>query len=117
MTDGTGGIGGTINANPKPTIANPTTFIFLNGNSGVTGSTAQNKSYTNANVGYGGGGGSVSFSYGSATGGSGGTGAYVEIIYNGGQIPNAYVLNYVLGSAGTGGANSGAPGGIKITWT
>lgn len=117
MSSGTGGIGGTINANPKPSIPDPTTFIFLNGNSGVTGSTAQNNSYTNANVGYGGGGGSVSLSYGSATGGSGGAGGYVQIIVNGGQIPNAYVLNYTLGAAGTGGANSGGPGGIKITWS
>jgi hypothetical protein len=112
MTNGVGGIGGTINANPKPTIANPTTFIFLNGSSGSTGSTSQNNSYSNANVGYGGGGGS-----GGGIGGSGGAGAYVEIIYNGGQIANAYVLNYVLGNAGTGGANSGGTGGIKVTWT
>jgi len=116
MTDGTGGSGGTINANPTPSIANPTTFIFLNGNSGVNGSTAQNNSATNANVGYGGGGASASTSYGSATGGSGGTGSYVEIIYNGGQITNGYLLNYILGAAGTGGGTSGGSGGIKITW-
>jgi hypothetical protein len=116
MTDGTGGIGGTINANPKPTIANPTTFIFLNGNSGVTGSTAQNKSYTNANVGYGGGGGSVSLSYGSATGGSGGSGAYAQIVYNGGQLAYNGALNYTLGNAGTGGGTAGGVGGILITW-
>jgi hypothetical protein len=117
MPNGSGGSGGTINADPKPSIANPKTFVFLNGNSGVSGSTAQNNSATNANVGYGGGGASASSSYGSATGGSGGSGAYVQIIYNGGQVPNAYVLNYVLGAAGSGGANSGGPGGIKITWT
>jgi hypothetical protein len=112
MTNGVGGSGGTINASPKPSIANPKTFVFLNGNSGVSGSTAQNNSYNNANVGYGGGGGT-----GGGTGGSGGSGAYVQIIYNGGQVPNAYVLNYTLGAAGSGGANSGGPGGIKITWT
>jgi hypothetical protein len=112
MSNGTGGIGGTISANPKPSIPDPTTFIFLNGNSGSTGSTSQNNSYNNANVGYGGGGGS-----GGGIGGSGGAGAYVQIIVNGGQIPNAYVLNYTLGAAGTGGANSGGPGGIKITWS
>jgi len=116
MSDGGGGSGGTINANPIPSIANPVAFINLNGNSGVTGSTAQNNSATNANVGYGGGGASASTSYGSATGGSGGSGAYVEIIYNGGQIPNGYSLNYTLGAAGIGGATSGASGGIKITW-
>jgi hypothetical protein len=116
MSDGNGGSGGTINANANPSIANPTTFVFLNGNSGITGSTAQNNSATNANVGYGGGGVSASTSYGSATGGSGGTGAYVEIIYNGGQIANGYSLNYTLGAAGTGGAIAGGNGGIKITW-
>ena len=116
MTDGVGGIGGTINANASPSIANPQTFVFLNGNSGVTGSATQNNSATNANVGYGGGGAAASTSYGSATGGSGGTGAYVEIIYNGGQVPYGFSLNYILGAAGTGGGTSGGSGGIKITW-
>jgi len=115
--DGTGGSGGTINANPNPSIANPITFIFLNGNSGVTGSAVQNNSATNANVGYGGNGNSVSLSYGSATGGSGGAGGYIKIVYGPGQIPSSTVLNYILGAAGTGGAISGGSGGIKITWT
>ena len=117
MSDGNGGSGGTINADPKPSIANPVSFVFLNGNSGVTGSTAQNNSATNANVGYGGGGASASSSYGSATGGSGGCGGYIKITYGPGQIPNSTVLSYILGSAGTGGATTGGPGGIKITWT
>ena len=116
MSDGTGGSGGTINANPKPSIADPTSFVFLNGNSGVTGSAAQNNSATNANVGYGGNGATASTSYGSATGGSGGTGAYVQIIYNGGQITYGSTLSYILGNAGTGGAVAGGTGGIKITW-
>jgi len=115
--DGTGGSGGTIGANPNPSIANPITFIFLNGNSGVTGSGVQNNSATNANVGYGGNGNSVSLSYGSATGGSGGAGGYVEIIYNGGQLAYGSSLAYILGAAGTGSGTAGGPGGIKITWS
>ena len=117
MSDGGGGSGGTINANPNPSIANPSSFVFLNGNSGINGSTAQNNSATNANVGYGGGGVSASTSYGSATGGSGGAGSYVKITYKGGAIPYGNVLSYIIGSAGTGGGINGAVGGIKITWT
>ena len=114
MTDGSGGSGGTIGANPSPSIANPTTFIFLNGNSGTNGSSAQNTSETNANVGIGGGGTGASNSYGSATGGSGGAGAYVKIVYNGGQIPKGNVIAYIIGAAGT---SNGTNGGIKITWS
>jgi len=117
MSNGGGGSGGTINANPSPSIANPVTFVNLNGNNGVNGSTAQNNSATNANVGYGGGGASASSSYGSATGGSGGTGGYVKITYGPGQIPYNTLIAYTLGAAGIGGATSGGPGGIKITWT
>lgn len=114
MTDGSGGSGGTIGANANPSIANPVSFVFLNGNSGITGSTAQNTSATNANVGIGGGGAGASNSYGSATGGSGGAGAYVKIVYNGGQIPQGNVIAYIIGAAGT---SNGTNGGIKITWS
>ena len=114
MSDGTGGSGGTINADPKPSIANPVSFVFLNGNSGVTGSTAQVYSQGNANVGIGGGGVSASTSYGSATGGSGGSGAYMKVTYNGGQIPNGNLIAYIIGNAGT---SNGTGGGIKITWS
>jgi len=117
MTDGTGGIGGTINSNPTPSIANPTSFIFLNGNSGLTGSAAQNNSATNANVGYGGGGVSATNQYGSATGGSGGAGAYIKITYGPGQVVYNSALSYILGANGIGGGNSGSTGGIKITWS
>jgi hypothetical protein len=117
MSDGNGGSGGTINADPKPNIANPIVFTFLNGNSGATGSTAQNNSIANANVGYGGAGSAVSTSYGSATGGSGGSGGYVKITYGPDIIPASTVLNYILGAAGSGGGTAGATGGIKITWT
>jgi hypothetical protein len=117
MSDGSGGSGGTIGANASPSIANPTSFVFLNGASGTSGSTAQNASATNANVGYGGNGASASTSYGSATGGSGGAGAYIKVVFGPGQIPNNTVLSYILGSAGTGGATNGGPGGIKITWS
>lgn len=114
MSDGTGGSGGTIAANPTPSIANPTTFIFLNGTSGASGSTAQTASQTGANVGIGGGGSSASNSYGSATGGAGGSGAYMKVTYNGGQIPYGNVLAYVIGAAGS---SNGTVGGIKITWS
>ena len=116
MTSGTGGIGGTINANASPSVVNPTTFIFLNGNSGLTGSTLQNNSATNANVGYGGGGATASTSYGSATGGSGGTGGYIKITYGPGQLVYGSSLDYIIGNAGVGGGVNGASGGIKITW-
>ena len=114
MSDGTGGSGGTIGANANPSIANPTSFVFLNGNSGSTGSTANTYSYSNANVGIGGGGVSASTSYGSATGGSGGSGAYMKVTYNGGQIPNGNLIAYIIGNAGT---SNGTGGGIKITWS
>ena len=114
MSDGSGGSGGTIGANPNPSIANPVSFTFLNGNSGVSGSTAQNNSATNANVGIGGGGTGASTSYGSATGGSGGSGAYMKVTYNGGQIPNGNLIAYIIGNAGT---SNGTAGGIKITWS
>ena len=114
MTDGSGGSGGTIGANANPSIANPVTFIFLNGNSGTNGSTAQNNSATNANVGIGGGGAGASNSYGSATGGSGGAGAYMKVTYNGGQIPQGNIIAYIIGAAGT---SNGTNGGIKITWS
>ena len=116
MSEGNGGSGGTINAYPKPNIANPIVFTFLNGNSGATGSTAQNNSIANANVGYGGGGAVASTSYGSATGGSGGAGGYVKITYGPGQIGYNTALAYTLGNADTGGATVGGSGGIKITW-
>ena len=115
--DGSAGSGGTISASPNPSIANPTTFICLNGNGGASGSTAQVNSATNANVGYGGGGTSATTSDGSATGGSGGAGAYLKITYGPGIIPSSTVLNYILGAAGSGGGTAGATGGIKITWT
>ena len=114
MSNGSGGAGGTINADPKPSIANPNNFVFLNGNSGVSGSTAQNNSATNANVGYGGGGQDASTSYGSATGGSGGAGGYFKIVYNGGQLQYGNTLSYIIGAAGS---SNGATGGIKITWS
>jgi hypothetical protein len=117
MSDGGGGSGGTINADAKPSIENPVLFVNLNGNNGVTGSTTQNNSATNANVGYGGGGVGASNSYGSATGGSGGAGGYIKITYGPGQIPSSTVLNYILGAAGTGSGTAGGPGGIKITWS
>ena len=56
---GTGGTGGFINGNIAPFIANPTSFIFLNGNSGISGkssNTDPNNSFGNANVGTGGSG-------------------------------------------------------------
>jgi len=114
MTDGTGGSGGTINANANPSIANPISFVFLNGNSGTNGSTAQNTSATNANVGIGGGGVAASTSYGSATGGSGGAGSYAKITYGPGQIPQGNVIAYIIGAAGS---SNGTNGGIKITWS
>ena len=114
MSDGNGGSGGTIGANPTPSIANPTVFVFLNGNSGTNGSTAQNTSATNANVGIGGGGSSASNSYGSATGGSGGAGGYVKITYGPGQIVLGTPIAYLIGSAGS---SNGTNGGIKITWS
>jgi len=117
MSDGGGGIGGTIGANVSPSIANPKTFVFLNGNSGIGGSTRQNNSATNANVGYGGGGSDASTSYGSATGGSGGAGAYINITYNGNVVPFGNVLTYIIGNSGSGGGTNGGTGGIKITWT
>ena len=55
---GSGGNGGTIVANIQPVFANPTTFVFLNGNSGATGTASgvnSTTSATNANVGNGGG--------------------------------------------------------------
>jgi hypothetical protein len=114
MSDGTGGSGGTINANANPSIANPISFVFLNGNSGTNGSTAQNTSATNANVGIGGGGVAASTSYGSATGGSGGAGSYAKITYGPGQIPQGNVIAYIIGAAGS---SNGTNGGIKITWS
>jgi hypothetical protein len=114
MSNGTGGSGGTIGANANPSIANPTVFVNLNGNSGTNGSTAQNTSATNANVGIGGSGVAVSTSYGSATGGSGGAGAYAKITYGPGQIPLGNVIAYIIGAAGS---SNGTSGGIKITWS
>jgi len=119
---GAGGSGGTINANANPSIANPITFIFLNGNSGVTGTASGANgavSYGNANVGYGGHDGVLSVNNGQyiGAGGSGGAGAYVQIIYNGGQVPYNSTLNYILGNAGIGGAANGETGGIRITWS
>jgi hypothetical protein len=115
-TNGGGGQGGTILGNAKPSIANPVTFIILNGNVGTTGSTANNNSYANANVGYGGGGKTDTNNYGSATGGSGGSGAYMQLIYGPGKLVFGSNISYVLGNAGTGGGTSGANSGIKITW-
>jgi len=110
MSNGSGGSGGTINASPKPNIANPAVFVFLNGNSGTTGSTSSTPSATNANVGVGGAGSST----GGATGGSGGSGAYVKVIYNGGLVNYTSNLAYTIGSAGS---SNGANGGVRITWT
>jgi hypothetical protein len=113
MSNGSGGSGGTIGANANPSIANPTSFVFLNGASGTSGSTSQTNSQNNANVGIGGAGSSASTSYGSATGGSAGAGAYMKVTYNGGQIPQGNIIAYIIGAAGT---SNGTSGGIKITW-
>jgi hypothetical protein len=114
MSDGSGGSGGTIGANASPSIANPTTFIFLNGNAGASGSTTPTASQTGANVGIGGGGSDASNSYGSATGGAGGSGAYMKVVYNGGQIASGNLIAYIIGAAGS---SNGTNGGIKITWS
>ena len=116
-TPGTGGSGGTINDKPTPSIANPRSFTFLNGNSGRTGSTANTYSYSNANVGIGGGGSTVTNTNGTATGGAGGAGAYIKIVYGPGQLTAGNVLSYFIGAGGTTGATDGKNGGIKITWT
>lgn len=116
-TPGTGGSGGTINDKPKPSIANPRLFTFVNGNTGTTGSVANTFSYSNANVGIGGGGSQVTNTNGTATGGAGGAGAYIKIVYGPGQLPVDTVISYTIGAAGTGGAINGKNGGIKITWT
>jgi len=113
---GAGGSGGTIDVGITPFIPNPKSFTFLNGNSGATGTasgTSTTASATNANVGVGGSGSGTSGYAGGAGGGAGGAGGYIKVVYSGGQIPNATVLNYFIGVAGGNGTN----GGIKITWT
>lgn len=113
---GAGGSGGTIDVGITPFIPNPTGFVFLNGNSGVTGTasgTSTTASATSANVGVGGSGTGTSGYAGGAGGGAGGAGGYIKITFNGGQILNSTVLNYYIGAAGGNGTN----GGIKITWT
>ena len=120
---GSGGSGGTINAGIKPFIPNPSQFVFLNGNSGVTGTasgTGTTPSTTNANVGVGGNGAGSSGYAGGYGGGAGGAGGYLKVVYYGGQIPVDTIINYTIGSSGIGGSGGGVNGnvgGIKITWT
>ena len=120
---GTGGSGGTINANIAPVFPNPRSFTFLNGNSGVVGTasgTNVTPSATNANVGIGGNGAGTGGYAGGGGGGAGGAGAYIKVVYNGGQLAPGTVLEYKIGANGAGGAGggiNGTNGGIKITWT
>lgn len=71
-----------------------------------------------ANQGYDGGNFIDNSSYpGGGGGGAGGAGAYIKVVYYGGQIPANTIINYIMGNAGTSSATDGTSGGIKITWT
>lgn len=116
---GIGGSGGFV-TNAQPIFSNPTTFIFLNGNNGATGSGSSGAptNYGYGNVGYGDGGAATGStnSAGTASGGAGGAGGYIQIIYAGGQIPPGTLLNYIIGQGGVGSGANGANGAVRITW-